>query len=270
MNGNAFEDIDLKDIALETLPGTLTALIPGVAEHRADLPLALASVGKLLLLTEVARSFANGTLNPDEPLELLPEDYCEGSGLLTKLSPRTWTLQDLARLTASISDNTATNALLRRLGLDRINHGTEQLGLHNTRILDKIREPRRPTHPPTFAIGTARELAVLATMAGGPEPWAALLLGWMASCTDRTMVPALIPHDPEDDAVRETGELPLGHLWVANKTGTDAGTRCDVGIVRGSRQVVYAVLTACEPGREFEMIQAMRCFGRVVGAAAAG
>ncbi|NUR59447.1 MAG: serine hydrolase [Catenulispora sp.] len=245
---------------LERVPGTVAFSVPGWGECRADEVLPLASVGKLLLLATVARGFADGELDPEEALVLRDHDYCAGSGLLLKLSARRWTLDDLARLTAAVSDNTATNALLRRVGLDRVAENTARLGLEHTRILDRIREPRLPEHPPTFAVGTARELAALAgTAARDP-----LMLEWMASCVDRSMVPAAIPHDPEDSAVRElpvAGLCATDKIWVANKTGTDVGVRGDVGVVRGVRQVCYAVLTRCEPGREFEMVLAMRAIG---------
>src|SRR3954468_7529574 len=101
---------------IDDAPGTLAFAVPGWAEHRADEVLPLASVGKLLVLVTVARGFGSGDLDPEEPLALMDDDYCGGSGLLVKLSARRWTLRDLAVLTASVSDNTATNALLRRVG----------------------------------------------------------------------------------------------------------------------------------------------------------
>ncbi|MFD2351767.1 serine hydrolase [Nonomuraea ferruginea] len=114
---------------------------------REDVELPLASVGKVLLLAEVAMGIDGGVLDPDEPVSLHDDDYCGGSGLLPGLSARTWTVGDLALLTASVSDNTATNALLRRIGLDRVNAAAAALGLTHTRLLDRIREPRGPEHP---------------------------------------------------------------------------------------------------------------------------
>ncbi|WP_042382207.1 serine hydrolase [Streptacidiphilus melanogenes] len=247
--------------------GTLTVAVSAHREldHRSDEPLPLASVGKLLLLAEAAHGLTAGTLDADAPVALREDDYCGGSGLLARLTPRSWTVPDLARLTAAVSDNTATNALIRVLGLDRVNERAALLGLERTRLLDRIREPRLPEHPPTFAVGTARELLGLAERVAGEEPWARTMLGWMAACTDRTMVPALIPHDPEDHTVRPVGG---DGLWVANKTGTDVGTRCDVGVVRGARQICYAVLTSCPPGGEFAMLQAMRSVGARIAALA--
>ncbi|WP_199810010.1 serine hydrolase [Streptomyces sp. NRRL F-5126] len=252
------------------LPGTLSVSVPGVLEHRPDEVLPLASVGKLLLLAEVAHGLtgtgpAGDRLDAAEPVELLGEDHCGGSGLLTRLSVRRPTIADLAVLTAAVSDNTATNALIRRVGLSRVNKRAEALGLVRTRVLDRIREPRLPGHPTTFAVGTAAELSALAERIAADERWARLLLGWMAGCGDRAMVPAFIPHDAEDAEVRD---VPCPSLWVANKTGTDEGVRCDVGVVRGARQVCYAVLARCAPGDEFEMVRAMRAVGAQIAAAA--
>lgn len=260
MSRIAFPDVS-------TLPGTLAYAVPGWGEHRADEVLPVASVGKLLMLVSVAQAFVSGDLDPEEPLTLEEEDYSAGSGLLRKLSARRWPLADLARLTAAVSDNTATNALLRRVGLHRVSADAEALGLERTRILDRIREPRLPGHPATFAVGTARELATLVGAVAEDRAWGPVVLEWMAGCLDRSMVAAAIPHDPEDSAVRE---VPVASgLWVANKTGTDVGTRCDAGVVRGARQVGYAVLTQCPAGREFEMVRGMREIGTVVGRVAA-
>lgn len=254
-------DVGFPDV--RALPGMLAYAVPGWGEQLADEVLPLASVGKLLSLVSVARGFVSGEWDPEEPLTLEEDDYSAGSGLLRNLSGRRWPLADLARLTAAVSDNTATNALLRRIGLHRVSADAAALGLERTRILDRIREPRLPEHPAAFAVGTARELATLAGLIADDRTWGRMVLAWMAGCLDRSMVTAAIPHDPEDSAVRE---VPVASgLWVANKTGTDVGTRCDVGVVRGARQVAYAVLTQCSAGREFEMVQGMRGIGTVVG-----
>ncbi|TXK43745.1 serine hydrolase [Nonomuraea sp. C10] len=216
-----------------------------------DVELPLASVGKVLLLAEVAMGIDGGVLDPDEPVSLHDDDYCGGSGLLPGLSARTWTVGDLALLTASVSDNTATNALLRRIGLDRVNATAAALGLTRTRLLDRIREPRGPEHPPAFALGTAGELAGLAALLSGPEGWQVLMRGWMLANTDHGLVPAFMGHDPEG-----------GRL--ANKTGTDDGVRADVGILG---PVAYAVLASGPPGSDHGLVRAVRQAGALITAA---
>lgn len=250
----------------------LAVAVPGLLETDADEVLPLASVGKLLLLAHIAHELAAGRLDAREEVTVDPEDYCGGSGLLAGLSPHRWTILDLVRLTASVSDNTATNALLRRVELDPVNETAKALGLRETRVLDRIREPRLLSHPPTFALGTARELAALAERVAGPEDWARTMLGWLSTNTDRSMVAASIPHDPEERAAEaaERAGSPGALLWLANKTGTDSGIRADVGVVRGRRELTYAVIGACAPGDEHRLLSGMRAVGVLIAAHAAG
>lgn len=262
----------------------LAVAVPGLIETNADEVLPIASVGKLLLLARIAQEFADGRLRSGEEITIHPEDYCAGSGLLTALSPRRWTMLDLVHLTAAVSDNTATNALLRRVGLDRVNEGAGRLGLRETRILDRIREPRLSDHAPTFALGTARELAALAQRIAGSEDWARMMLGWLGMNTDRSMVAATIPHDPEERDLHAAGptqaqaQAPglgpkLGAeapLRLANKTGTDAGVRAEAGVVRGSRDLCYAAIGRCAPGDEHKLVSSLRGIGVLIAAHAAG
>ncbi|SEM07330.1 serine hydrolase [Nonomuraea pusilla] len=239
----------MNDITLAVATRDLvTGEFHGVNED-AELP--LASVGKLLLLAEVAMSVEGGILHPDTPVTLHDDDYCGGSGLLLSLSGRSWTIGDLALLTAAVSDNTATNALLREIGLDRVNAAAAALGLSRTRLLDRIREPRGPEDPPTFAIGTAADLSCLAALVAGADGWQVLMRGWMQQNTDHTLVPALVRHDPEG-------------AWLANKTGTDEGVRSDVGIMGG--RIAYAVLAHGPSGSEHELASAVRRAGLDVAA----
>ncbi|MGV9303450.1 serine hydrolase [Nonomuraea sp. NPDC003727] len=239
----------MNDITLAVaMRDLVTGEFHGVNED-AELP--LASVGKLLLLAEVAMSIEGGILHPDTPVTLHEDDYCGGSGLLLSLSGRSWTIGDLALLTAAISDNTATNALLRRVGVDRVNAAAAALGLSRTRLLDRIREPRGPEDPPTFAIGTAAELSGLAALVAGAGGWQVLMRGWMQQNTDHSLVPALVRHDPEGG-------------WLANKTGTDDGVRSDVGIMDG--RIAYAVLAHGPSGSEHELASAVRQAGLDIAA----
>lgn len=230
-----------------------------------DLALPLASVGKVLLLGEVARRLADETLAADQPVVLLDSDReVGGSGLLGRLSPGSWTVTDLAMAVATVSDNAATNALLRLVTLEAVQDLARRAGLWNTTVHDRIRAERGPNRPETFATGTARELcAFLADVAAGR--WASpracqQLRGWLAGNTDRALVADSIGHDPwSSHGVR-----------VLNKTGTDNGVRADTGIVIGRHTVVYAVLAAFEPGAERAAVAELRRWGTAVDRLAGG
>ncbi|MFE2105744.1 serine hydrolase [Kitasatospora sp. NPDC059463] len=252
--------------------------------------LPVASASKLLLLAEVARRLDAGELRADAAVPIADEDVTGGTGLLRRLS-RTgtgtgpgatagagrdacgWTVEDLAWLTASVSDNTATNALLRTVGLPATERLARDLGLTDLTLHDRVRDVRGPGVPPVFATGTARDLARLVALAVRGDlvsPGAsARLLEWMRSNTDHGLVPALVQHDPYAECFPDP--LP-GGLLVANKTGTDTGVRADAGVLIGARRVAYAVIAHWDvtlgPSTERAAVHAIREVGRALAAGA--
>ncbi|MEO3978262.1 serine hydrolase [Streptomyces sp. CAU 1734] len=238
-----------------------------------DTVLPVASAAKLLLLAEVARRLDTGELAPEQPVAVLTGDRAGGTGLLDRLSRPGWTVEDLCRLTAAVSDNTATNALLRLVGRESTARLAERLGLTRLTLHDRVRDHRGPGVPPVFATGTARDLALLtahAVRGTMTSPAAsARLLDWMRGNTDHGLVPANISHDPY--APGFPAPLP-GTLLVANKTGTDPGVRADAGVVVGARRLAYAVIahwdTALGPSTERAAVHAIRDIGRTLASCA--
>lgn len=224
-----------------------------------DLVLPLASVGKVLLLAEVARGLASGELSRDEVLPVKREDReLGGSGVLHRLIQPAWEVGDLAVLVAMLSDNVATNMLIRRVGLEAVNEGARRAGLEVTRVHDQIRAERDTSTPPHFASGSTGELGrLMGQIARGTlhSPEASHQLHeWMGLCNDRSLVADSVRHDPYD---------PSG--WrVANKTGTDTAVRADVGIVEGRRTVVYSVVSVFPAGAERGAVEQLRRWGREV------
>jgi beta-lactamase class A len=77
-----------------------------------------ASVIKVPLLAALYAARDTGLVSLDEVRELRQEDVVGGSGVLLELHPGLpLTLEDLARLMIVVSDNTATNMLIDRLGV---------------------------------------------------------------------------------------------------------------------------------------------------------
>ncbi|MFB7914484.1 serine hydrolase [Streptomyces sp. NPDC056061] len=238
-----------------------------------DVVLPVASASKLLLLAEVSRRLDGGELSPGQVVEVLDEDRADGTGLLRRMSRVGWSVDDLAWLTASVSDNTATNALLRLVGRESTALLARRLGVGRLVLHDKVRDTRGPDVPPVFATGTARDLAgLVAHAARGTmvSPTAsARLLGWMRANTDHGLVPALVDHDPYAPGFPDP--LP-DRLLVANKTGTDTGVRADAGVIVGARRIAYAVLahwdTELGPRAERAAVHAVRDVGRTLAACA--
>ena len=87
-----------------------------------DLPLVAASVVKVPVMVEAFRQFRAGLLDPDEQVTIRPEDRMPSCGALTYLSDKVRpTLMDLTTLMIILSDNTAANLMIDRVGVDAVN-----------------------------------------------------------------------------------------------------------------------------------------------------
>ena len=199
-----------------------------------------ASVGKILLLIEVSARLSEQAVPMLEVLDKTPTDAVGDSGLWRHLHARSLPLADVATLVGATSDNLATNVLLREVGLDAVRARTEELGLLRTALLDLVRDSRGPDDAPQLSVGSTSELAWLfAALARGQVVDAATssrVLGWLSLNTDLSMVASAFGVDPLSHRGLDHG------LQLVNKTGTDAGVRSEVGVLRGPRRgVAYAV-----------------------------
>jgi beta-lactamase class A len=95
----------------------------------ADKVYGTASTIKLAVLIEVFHRARAGTLHLQERVEMHESDIVRGSGVLKELSPGLQpTIGDLATLMVIVSDNTATNMLIDRVGgVDVINQTVDAL-----------------------------------------------------------------------------------------------------------------------------------------------
>ena len=216
-----------------------------------NVPLRTASVGKVLLLVEAARAITAGELSPDEPLTRSLDEWVGDSGLWHTLSIETLPLIDVAALIGAVSDNLATNVLLRRVGLAEVAARATALGLRATALHDRVRDDRRAEHAATLSTGNAAELSALVHRiatgtATGPSS-DHLVRQWLSANVDQSMVGLPLVDQAGVDPIAHHDSLGLEPaLW--NKTGTDAGVRADVGAVTVGRQTVsWAAIANWEP-----------------------
>lgn len=214
-----------------------------LAAHNPDCQLRTASVGKIFLLLEIARQIEDGLLTEDEPLTWADDEYLADSGLWWTLRTRTMPVADLCTLVGAVSDNLATNVLLRRVGLDAVTATTRALGFQQSALLDRVREDRGPEHPPTLSQGTATELADLLTRLYRGDLVSATVSqrvqNLLALNTDLSMVGGAFGLDPLAHTETDRG------ITMINKTGTISTVRTDVGVASGSaRAIAWAVLAS--------------------------
>lgn len=106
---------------------------------RADEQVRTASTIKLAIMSEVFHQVAQGKIHWNDELILTKELKQGGTGVLSEFSDNTKIdLQTALHLMIVVSDNTATNLVIDKVGTDNVNAYVDSLGLHQTRSLRKI------------------------------------------------------------------------------------------------------------------------------------
>lgn len=199
-------------------------------------PMPVAGLGVVPLLVEAAVQFGAGEL---DPLEFVGRDEPSGlPGLWRHLHVDRLPLGDLAALASADAD--AANALLARVGLERVTRRFPALGMPRSALLDRFRAYRGPDDAPHVAIGTAREFAglfrALATGRAGHPGASAQVSEWLSLHRDLGLVGAATGVDPlsSDDPHR---------LLLLNRTGRAQGVRAEAGALTGpSGGAAYALI----------------------------
>jgi beta-lactamase class A len=108
----------------------------------ADLVFPTASSIKLAVLLEVMRQMQEGKLSLDEKHTIRRNETAVGDDdpILVMLGDGTvtMTLRDLAIFMVVLSDNSATNILIDRVGMENVNSEVERLGLGQTHLRRKM------------------------------------------------------------------------------------------------------------------------------------
>ena len=99
-----------------------------------------ASSIKITVLAELYRQAQAGKLKLTDEYVVRKEDLVPGSDIMLGLTPGVTriTLRDLATFMIAVSDNSATNVLIDRIGIDNVNSMLESQGLHTTRLRRKM------------------------------------------------------------------------------------------------------------------------------------
>lgn len=216
-------------------------------DEDSDAVLPCASIGKVLVLIEAARRFEARTLDPDALLERTPEDHVRDSGMWQDLRTRALPAADACALIGAVSDNLATNVVVRALGLDAVDATATAFGLGAVTLHDVVRDERGPDHPPHLATANARSLALVFAKLhrdeiGSPQV-SATVRAWLAANADLSMVAASWGLDP---LAHRPGDGP--RFGLVNKTGTDTGVRAEAGVVASAaRTLAYAVIAHWTP-----------------------
>jgi beta-lactamase class A len=111
---------------------------------RGDAPVPTASTIKLPIMIELFAEAEAGKLDWNQKLTLTEQDKVPGSGVLTEFSGGdAFPVRDLMHLMIVVSDNTATNLILDRIGGNAVNVRMAQFGLAQTAVMRKIMQGKK-------------------------------------------------------------------------------------------------------------------------------
>jgi beta-lactamase class A len=180
-----------------------------------------ASSIKLTVLLELMRQAQEGKLSLDEKHTLRRSDMTVGDTepILTMLSDGTvtLTLRDLAKFMVVLSDNTATNILIDRLGMDNINAAVIRLGLKETKLRRHMID-LEAAKKGNENVSTPREMLTLLEKVNSGQALDAVH-------TKEYLDLLRLPKDSEFHKA-----LPED-VSIADKPGTLEGVRCDTGLI---------------------------------------
>jgi beta-lactamase class A len=234
--------------AVRSLRGTMGVAAKDLATGEtvfvsADTQFPTASVIKVAVMVEVFHQIAEGRLRRDDTVTLEDAAKVDGSGVLQRMhGGLVLTVGDLLDLMMTVSDNTATNLLIARVGTANVDKRLVSHGLTRTRLFRPTFRDGKPDVFPEeekeFGLGVAtpREMArLMELIAEGKVVDRAAgeaMIAMMREQSNRTMIPRSLPE--RDDVV--IADKPG---WDSEKHPDAAGVhrhvRGDVGIVTTPR-----------------------------------
>lgn len=193
---------------------------------------AQASSIKICVLAELYRQAQQGKLKLTDLYTVNAADLVQDSDIMGGLTPGVTriTLRDLATMMVAVSDNSATNVLIDRVGMDNVNAFLTAQGLHETKLRRKMMDLK--------AAGEGRENV------STPNEMLSLLQAlYRGQILNKEMTDdffkvlsthkdSWIPRDLPDD------------LKIANKPGALEGVRNDSGVIFvDKRPYILCVMT---------------------------
>lgn len=191
-----------------------------------------ASSIKICVLAELYRQAQQGKLKLTDLYTVNAADLVQDSDIMGGLTPGVTqiTLRDLATMMVAVSDNSATNVLIDRVGMENVNAFLNAQGLHDTKLRRKMMDLKAAVEG-RENVSSPNEMANLLRVLYNGE----ILNKEMTADFFKvlsTHKDSWIPRDLPDD------------LKIANKPGALEGVRNDSGVIFvDKRPYILCVMT---------------------------
>jgi len=178
-----------------------------------------ASSIKICVLAELYRQAQQGKLKLTDLYTVNASDLVPDSDIMGGLTPGVTriTLRDLATMMVAVSDNSATNVLIDRVGVDNVNALLNSLGLYETRLRRKMMDLKAATEGRENVSTPTEMMNLLEALYRGKVLNKEMTGDFFKVLS--THKDSWIPRDLPDD------------LKIANKPGALEGVRNDSGVV---------------------------------------
>lgn len=190
-----------------------------------------ASMIKVPILVEAFRQMENGIISRNDVITLRQTDKMPSCGALSYMHDGLEiTIGDLCNLMIILSDNTATNILIRRLGIDRINSYMHEIGLKNT-VLGRLLFDYEADAKGARNIISPEDIGILFEL---------MWRGKLVSCAASSQMLDILKLQQLNH------KLPARldeDVTIAHKTGEDTGITHDAGIIYTSKPFILCVLS---------------------------
>lgn len=198
-------------------------------EHRTDVKVPSASVIKIPVLMSLMEKIQANEMSLSEVHSLTNAEKAGGSGvLMNELAGKKLTIREIAQEMIRTSDNTATNILIRKIGMETINENLTKWGTTKTRLNRVMMDTEAVKQGRENYINVLEINALLRLIYGKKVATPALcdeMIEMLKNCADTTTIPSQLPKD----------------LAIAHKTGTLAYVRGDAAIVYTSQPFVLSI-----------------------------
>lgn len=185
-----------------------------------------ASVIKFPLFLHILCECERGNLSLDDLIVTEESDKVPSCGALTMFTGRVQTdIRTMCRLMICLSDNTATNRLIRLCGFEAIERGFAEMGLEKTRIRRKLFDREASAKGVQNSI-SPRELGLL------------LEKLYRGEFISREVSDYAIEVLSEQQIMHKLGGKLGENIKIAHKTGEDDGLSNDIGIVYADQPFV--------------------------------